>query len=196
MEQEGLREALCTLGNGHFATRGATPESEADDIHYPGTYIAGCYNRLKTDISGRVIENESMVNAPNWLTLRYKIEDGNWFDLRQTTIHNYMQQLDLRNGMLHRNVVFEDSSGRITCVHERRFISMAEPEIACIEMTFTAENWAGKLHILSALDGRVTNNGVARYRQLNNRHLEPIETNTIDEETIFLCVETTQSNIT
>ncbi len=25
---ERLREALCTLGNGHFATRGAVPECE------------------------------------------------------------------------------------------------------------------------------------------------------------------------
>jgi len=27
--QEGLREALCTLGNGYFATRGAAAESVA-----------------------------------------------------------------------------------------------------------------------------------------------------------------------
>jgi alpha,alpha-trehalase len=40
-EQEGLREALCTLGNGYFATRGAAPESTADGIHYPGTYVDG-----------------------------------------------------------------------------------------------------------------------------------------------------------
>jgi len=39
--KESLREALCTLGNGYFATRGAAPESEADKIHYPGTYLAG-----------------------------------------------------------------------------------------------------------------------------------------------------------
>ncbi|HXV92528.1 MAG TPA: hypothetical protein VD813_04455, partial [Pseudonocardia sp.] len=35
---EGRREALCTLGNGYFATRGAAPESAADGVHYPGTY--------------------------------------------------------------------------------------------------------------------------------------------------------------
>ena len=29
-EKESLREALCTLGNGYFATRGAAPESEAE----------------------------------------------------------------------------------------------------------------------------------------------------------------------
>ena len=45
-DEEGLREALCTLGNGYFATRGAWPESSADGVHYPGTYVAGCYNRL------------------------------------------------------------------------------------------------------------------------------------------------------
>ena len=38
---EGLREALCTLGNGYFATRGAAPESRADGVHYPGTLRRG-----------------------------------------------------------------------------------------------------------------------------------------------------------
>ena len=40
---EQLREALCTLGNGYFATRGAAPEVAADAVHYPGTYVAGVY---------------------------------------------------------------------------------------------------------------------------------------------------------
>jgi len=35
-QQEPLREALCPLGNGYFGTRGAAPESTADDVHYPG----------------------------------------------------------------------------------------------------------------------------------------------------------------
>jgi HAD superfamily hydrolase (TIGR01509 family) len=45
---EGVRETLCTLGNGYFATRGAAPDEDQDDVHYPGTYVAGCYNRLVT----------------------------------------------------------------------------------------------------------------------------------------------------
>ena len=63
-DREGLREALCTLGNGYFATRGAAPEARADEVHYPGTYVAGCYNRLVTDVAGRTVENEDMVNLP------------------------------------------------------------------------------------------------------------------------------------
>ena len=62
-EQEGLREALGTLGNGYFATRGAAEESKADDTHYPGIYLAGGYNRLKSQIAGKIIENEDLVNS-------------------------------------------------------------------------------------------------------------------------------------
>jgi trehalose/maltose hydrolase-like predicted phosphorylase len=62
--KEGLREALCTLGNGYLATRGTAPEHSADREHYPGTYVAGCYNRLQDTVAGQVIENESLVDVP------------------------------------------------------------------------------------------------------------------------------------
>jgi hypothetical protein len=32
--QERLREALCTLGNGYFDTRGAAPECAEDTVHF------------------------------------------------------------------------------------------------------------------------------------------------------------------
>jgi beta-phosphoglucomutase len=49
--RQGLREALCALGNGYFVARGALPEAEADGVNYPGTYVAGLYNRLVTEIA-------------------------------------------------------------------------------------------------------------------------------------------------
>ncbi|MGA8239605.1 MAG: hypothetical protein WB818_03460 [Desulfobacterales bacterium] len=61
-EKETLRETLCTLGNGYFCTRGAAEEAEDDGIHYPGTFIAGGYNRMKTAIDGHILENEDLVN--------------------------------------------------------------------------------------------------------------------------------------
>jgi len=56
-----------------------SPEAAAGDVHYPGTYLAGVYNRLKTEIAGEIIENEDLVNVPNWLPLSFRIEDGDWF---------------------------------------------------------------------------------------------------------------------
>jgi beta-phosphoglucomutase family hydrolase len=98
--REGIREALCTLGNGYFGTRGAAPGSVADGVHYPGTYLAGGYNRLQTEIAGRVVEHEDLVNLPNWLALGVRLADADWFDERHVTLLEYRQELDLRRGML------------------------------------------------------------------------------------------------
>jgi len=193
--REGLREALCTLGNGYFATRGAGAESGADGVHYPGTYAAGGFNRLTTDIGDETIENECMVNLPNWLPVTFRNEDGDWFNAEDTDILEYRQELDIRQGVLSRLVRFADIQGRKTRLFQRRFVSMANPHLAGTETTIVAENWSGSLRIRSALDGRVINRGVRRYQKLNNRHLEPIESQVVDSETIYLGVETNQSHM-
>jgi alpha,alpha-trehalase len=193
--QEGLREALCTLGNGYFATRGAAPEAKADDVHYPGTYLAGGYNRLTTDIEGRAVENEDLVNVPNWLPLTFRIEGGDWFDLRKVHILAYRQELDLKRGLLIRTVRFRDSADRRTTLTSQRFVHMSSQHYAGLETTLTPENWAGYLEIRSALDGSVVNAGVERYRQLSNKHLEPLGTGTVGEDGIWLKVRTNQSRI-
>ncbi|QRK10858.1 glycoside hydrolase family 65 protein [Archangium violaceum] len=193
--KEGLREALCTLGNGYFATRGAAPESEADDTHYPGTYLAGGYNRLKTDLAGRVVENEDLVNMPNWLPLGFRLEGGDWFNPRAAVLLEYRQVLDMARGLLLRTVRFEDRRGRRTRVEQRRFVHMRDKHLAGQELVLVPENWSGRVHVRSALDGRVVNGGVPRYRQLNCKHLRTLVAEEVDAETLLLEVETVQSRL-
>ena len=57
------------------------------------------------------------------------------------------------------------------------------------------ENWSGRLEIVSAVDGRVTNHGVARYRQLEGRHLDPQAPRIYGDDTIALKARTRQSRI-
>ncbi|MDT7042883.1 glycoside hydrolase family 65 protein [Candidatus Nitronereus thalassa] len=194
-EQERLREALCTLGNGYFATRGAAHEAEADSTHYPGTYLAGGYNRLHTEIGGRTIEHEDLVNLPNWLSLSFRHPDANWFNLQAVDILSYRQELDLKAGVLHRAVQFQDSQLRRTTVSSRRFVHIGLHHLAGLEVVITPENWSGPLEVRSALDGRVVNAGVARYQALNNKHLAGIESSVVGEDEIFLYMETNQSKL-
>lgn len=194
-EQEKLRESLCTLGNGYMASRGAAPESTAGRIHYPGTYLAGVYNRLESRVDGHTVENESIVNIPNWLPLSFRIEGGEWFDLSLVEIKDFRQELDMRRGILSREVRFTDGQGRRTLLRQRRLVSMEHPHIASLETTLTPENWSGNIQVLSALDGRVENSLVSRYRPLNNRHLEQVGTGTEGQEVIWLQVETAQSHV-
>ncbi len=167
-DAEGEREALCTLGNGYFATRGAVPEAVADGVHYPGTYVAGVYNRLVSRVSDRAVENESIVNVPNWLPVTFRAEGGAWFDDADTEIVSHQQELDMYRGVLTRRTRFRDHAGRILQVTQRRFVSMRDPHLAGLETTLVAENWSGTLEVRSALDGTVRNSGVARYNSLEN----------------------------
>jgi alpha,alpha-trehalase len=192
--EERLREALCTLGNGYLATRGAAPEHDAGEHHYPGTYLAGVFNRLTTEVAGHLVENESMVNVPSWIPLTFRIDGGDWFDLDEADVIEHSQVLDIRQGLLVRRTTWRDA-GRTTTVTQRRLVHMALPHVCGLETTITAHDWSGHLEVRSGLDGTVANTGVERYRDLASQHLELVRAEATDDETVLLVVETSQSRI-
>jgi beta-phosphoglucomutase family hydrolase len=190
---EGHREALCTLGNGVFATRGAAPEARADAVHYPGTYAAGIYNRLVSRIGDRELEHESLVNLPNWLPLSFRPAGGEWLDLTAMEVEGYRQMLDLRRGLLIRCFEVTDRAGRTTSVTERRLVSVRRPSVAALEWLLVPVNWSGRLEIRSGLDAAVENGNVAAEHELTKRHLCDVAVGERDEETLWLTAETSQS---
>ncbi|MGV0653637.1 trehalose-phosphatase [Mycolicibacterium thermoresistibile] len=193
--QEKLREALCTVGNGYFATRGAAPEARAGQVHYPGTYAAGVFNRLDDVVDGRVTAHESMVNLPNWLPLTFRIEGGPWFDVDAVTLLDYRQTLDLRGAVLTRELRFRDNAGRTTSVTQQRFVAMHTAHIAALETTLVAEDWSGTVDVRSTLDGDVRNGLVERYRDLRGDHLESLGKSALTGDSVLLSVRTNQSRI-
>jgi len=193
--REGLREAMCTLGNGYFATRGAAAEATASRVHYPGTYIAGVYNKLNTRIAGRIIVNEDLVNCPNWLFLTFKIGNGDWMALSTDNVLSCYQELDMQRGVLSRKIRFKDLKGQRTTINTERIVHMAAPHRAAIKYTIIPENYEGWITIRSGLDGTVQNTGVARYRQLNSKHLRPVSVGNFNRNGISLLVKTSQSKI-
>ena len=194
-EKEGLREALCTLGNGVFATRGAAEECGADDVHYPGNYLAGGYNELPSEVAGRTVDNEDLVNFPNWLWLSVRVEGGRWLHLEKMEVEDYVQELDLRAGELRRSFRVVLDEGRAVTVESRRLVHMGRPHLGAIQWRVVPQGWSGRLEVVSGLDGSVTNDNVARYRQLESKHLDVIERGTVAPEGIYLKVRTNQSDI-
>jgi len=217
-DTEGHREALCTLANGYWGTRGAAPEARTDAVHYPGTYLAGVYNPLSTEVhvgeaaddaspGEYVRDDEHLVNAPNWLSLWFRTggsgssvgdfsaPDTGWFHPENADLLDYSQELDLRRGLLTRLMRFRDSRGHVTRVLSRRFVSQAAPHVAVLETTFTAEDWSGPLTVRSAVDGRVANRNVTADRQLAHLHLMPHTTREVNTDTVLLEVETSRSGI-
>ena len=192
-EGEGLREALTSTGNGYFCTRGSLTWSEADGVSYPGTYTHGGFNRETTIMAGVPVLNEDLVNLPNWLLLEMRIEGEEAIDMSNIEVLSYRQEYDIRHAALERTTRFRDRAGRETTLETRRFVSMADMHQGALQWTITPENWSGRVEIISALDGRVTNRGVARYKDLEGRHLDPVTPRTFGPEIIALEVRTRQS---
>ncbi|MDH6492675.1 trehalose/maltose hydrolase-like predicted phosphorylase [Streptomyces sp. SAI-127] len=192
---ERLRESLCTLGNGYLATRGALPECTADDVHYPGTYAAGCYNRLTSEVAGRRVENEDMVNLPNWLPLRFRLPGQEWITPYTAEVLDHRHVLHLSCGLLERRTRFGLGAGRVLTVRQQRLVHMADPHLAALRTEFTPDGFTGELEVEAALDGSVTNAGVPRYRDLDGRHLTHVHTGTVAPDTAWLRCRTRTSDI-
>jgi trehalose/maltose hydrolase-like predicted phosphorylase len=153
------------------------------------------FNRLSVMVHGQDVENESMVNLPNWLSLTFRVEDGPWLDVDRDRVEDYVQELDLRRGVLTRRFRVIDDQGRITAVAQRRLVSMADPFCAGLDTTVVAENYEGTITVRSGIDGRVRNSGVARYAGLGDQHLECVRAEQLNKTGVALDVRTTQSRI-
>ncbi|MCD4663830.1 MAG: beta-phosphoglucomutase family hydrolase [Bacteroidales bacterium] len=193
-EKEKTRETLLTVGNGYFGTRGAFEECLGGKINYPGTYIAGLYNRLTSKVGNREVENEDFVNSPNWLLIRFKIGDDEWIKINKVQILAIERNLNFTTGLLTKEITIRDKTGKETRIYSKRFASMASPHLGGISYEITPLNYSGYITIESGLNGNIINDGVERYGQLNQKHLMP-DKEGVENNVSFLQVKTTESNI-
>ncbi|MDF3299132.1 glycoside hydrolase family 65 protein [Streptomyces tropicalis] len=194
-EDERLRESLCTLGNGYFATRGALPECAADAVHYPGTYVAGCYNRLTSHVAGRSVENEDLVNVPNWLPLRYRRVGGDWLTPDTAPVLEHRRLLHLDAGLLERTTRYALGGDIELTVRQQSLVHMGDAHLAALRTEFSVEGRAVDLDVEAALDGCVANAGVPRYADLAGRHLTHVHTGSAAPDTVWLRCRTRTSDI-
>jgi trehalose/maltose hydrolase-like predicted phosphorylase len=172
-EDEQVREALLALGNGRMVTRSASLDARTDEHHYPGTYVAGFYNRLKGVIDEiGPVETEELVRLPNWLPLNFRIKDGTWFALDEVEIEGYRHEVDLKAGIGRREVAFRDGEGRRSRLVERRLVSMERPQLMAVSVELTALDWSGRVEVRAGLDGNVCNNLIDRFAPYPDRHLD------------------------
>lgn len=193
-DKEKTRETLLTVGNGYFGTRGAMEETVADRVHYPGTYMTGVYNRRVSKVAGKDIANEDFVNVTNWLPLKFRIDDGDWLTADNCDILEIKRVLHFNNGVFYRRMVLKDDQGRESRIESRRLASILQPHLAALEYSITPLNYDGNITVCSALEGAHINDGVERYRQLEQRHMEPVKEGGAGNLN-FVAVRTTQSNI-
>lgn len=153
IEENSKMETIFSLSNGYFGTRGSF-EEYCGNYHNDATYMNGFYDKepIKYGESayGYAKDRQKMIDIPNGKIIDLEI-DGEIVDLQKSNIINHSRELDLQNGILKRNFIFETSTGKRVEVETERLVSMSKKELMIINYKVKALNFKGEIKFRSAL---------------------------------------------
>lgn len=157
-----ISETVFSLGNGYIGMRGNFEEGYNGPLNtsFDGTYINGFFEKEPITYGeiayGYAKYNETMLNVTNGKIIKIYI-CGEEFSLFSGTLHDYKRTLDMKNGILKREMVWESCSGKKIIISIIRLVSLVNKNIAAIDYEITPLNFDGEIKIVSSLDGDVKN---------------------------------------
>lgn len=166
--------ALLTTGNGYMGVRASLEEYGSLGIQ--GFWIRGvmdevvevritmCDNMymkkyyVEEDRLKKFEKQERVINLLDFLLVRFEI-GGETFYPWEGKVLSWKRYLDLSDGVLHREVVWENTKGRQTRFDFQRFASFADDHTYCMRVEMEPLNYSEKVVILSGMDLRTKSNG-------------------------------------
>ncbi len=152
------KETLFTIGNGYLGTRGTFEEG------YPGssaaTFIHGVYG------DAPVVKTE-LVNCPDWLPLVITV-GGDRFSLNEGEILGYQRQLDLRWGIVSRDILWRSPNGYTLYLNFERMTSMADRHVMVLRAQVTAIDFEGEIEVEAGFNVEPDNRGVEHWECLQH----------------------------
>ncbi len=126
-------ESLFALSNGHIGLRGTF--DEGDPAGLPGTYLNSFFETRPLPYAeagyGYPETGQTVVNVTNGKLIRLVVDDEP-FDVRYGVLHKHERELDLRAGVLRRDVVWESPAGRRVSIRSTRLVSLTQRAIAAV----------------------------------------------------------------
>jgi trehalose/maltose hydrolase-like predicted phosphorylase len=138
------RESIFTIGNGHLSTRGSFEERIPGEVR--ATFIHGLFVTPPGELP-------LLGAVPDWTELAMTF-DGHPFGA-DGALGGYRRSLDMRTGILEREVLWRASESGVVKVRFRRLVSMAQPRLAALEVTLTALTNPVELWLETGIDTAV-----------------------------------------
>lgn len=154
-----ISESIFSLGNGNMGQR-ANFEEQFSGETLQGNYVAGVYYPDKTKVgwwkNGYPEYFAKVLNAMEWTGIHFHIE-GQPVDLAKCEVKDFSRELNMKEGYLDRRFIAKLPNGFEIKVNARRFLSIAEPELAALKYSITPLNFYGKITFVLPLDFDVKN---------------------------------------
>ncbi|BAZ65750.1 glycoside hydrolase family 65, central catalytic [Fischerella sp. NIES-4106] len=158
------QETVFTLSNGYLGTRGTFEEGYPQDC--PATLIHGVYDDV-------AITSTELVNCPNWLPLTIKVA-GERFRMDCGEILSYERRLDLRLGIVSRDVRWRSPKGHTLEFHFERFASLASQHFLAIRCQITSVDFEGEVEVEVGFHPEPHTQGVKHWQTLKQGGLDNI----------------------
>ena len=126
-------ESVFALSNGHIGLRGNLDEGEPHGV--PGTFLNAYYEILPLPHAepayGYPEDSQSLINVTNGKIVRLLVDDEP-FDVRYGTVTRHERVLDLRDGVLRRDVEWTSPAGQAVRIRSTRLVSFVQRSVAAI----------------------------------------------------------------
>jgi alpha,alpha-trehalose phosphorylase len=151
----GVTESLFSVGNGYLGLRGNYEESR--DFHSNGTYINGFHEtwpiQHAEEAYGFAQVGQTIVNVPDPKVIRLYVDDEP-LELSTADLMEYERSLDLRTGVLTRDILWRTPSGKHVRVVSRRMVSFLQRHLAVMTLEVTLLDDEAPISISSQLLNR------------------------------------------
>ncbi len=153
-EKNMVSESIFSLGNEYMGVRGYAEEGISCNS-LQGSYFNSVYENARqlknTSYKGIVKRTHFMINAVDWLFTRILL-DGEKLDTATVEISEYNRVLDMRDGTLKREFIWNTKSGKSVKVAFTRFISFEKPYEGFQQIELEPVNFSGEIKIELGLD--------------------------------------------
>jgi alpha,alpha-trehalose phosphorylase len=126
-------ESIFALSNGHIGLRGNLDEGEPWGL--PGTYLNAFYETRPLPYAeaayGDPEAGQTLINVTNGKLIRLLVDDEP-FDVRYGDVVRHSRVLDLRAGVLRRDVEWVSPAGQSVRVRSTRLVSFVQRSVAAI----------------------------------------------------------------
>ena len=150
------KETVFTLGNGYLGVRGSFEEGYIHE--HSGTIINGVYDDV-------AIAATEIVNCPNWLPLTIKVA-GETFRMDKGEILEYKRTLDMRVGILTRDVRWKSPLGHTLDLHFERFVSLGSQHFLAIHCEITSLDYAGEIEVTAGFESEPHTLGIEHWQTI------------------------------
>ena len=135
----GARETIFAVGNGYLGLRGNLEEGDGDAYAH-GTFVNGFHETWRIKHAEEAFAfaktGQTIVNVPDTKTIALSV-DGEVLRLSEATLESFQRNLDFRDGVLRRDLIWVTSSGKRISVQSTRMVSFTRRNLAVMTYSVT-----------------------------------------------------------